>query len=30
MNKLLITDSNRYLGSSFINQYKDKYKFEKF
>ncbi|MFX4276709.1 NAD-dependent epimerase/dehydratase family protein [Aliarcobacter butzleri] len=28
--KILITGSNGYLGSSFLNQYKDKYKFEKF
>ncbi|KAB7884547.1 NAD-dependent epimerase/dehydratase family protein [Poseidonibacter ostreae] len=27
---LLITGSNGYLGNSFINQYKNKYKFEKF
>ncbi|MCT7537433.1 NAD-dependent epimerase/dehydratase family protein [Aliarcobacter butzleri] len=30
MNKILITGSNGYLGSSFINQYKDKYIFERF
>ncbi|MDK2091370.1 NAD-dependent epimerase/dehydratase family protein [Aliarcobacter butzleri] len=30
MKKLLITGSNGYLGSSFINQYKDKYDFEIF
>ncbi|WP_026803581.1 NAD-dependent epimerase/dehydratase family protein [Aliarcobacter lanthieri] len=30
MNKLLITGSNGYLGSNFINQYKNKYIFEKF
>lgn len=28
--KILITGSNGYLGSSFINQYSDKYNFEKF
>ncbi len=28
--KILITGSNGYLGSSFINQFKDKYIFEKF
>lgn len=28
--KLLITGSNGYLGSSFINQYQNKYSFEKF
>ena len=28
--KILVTGSNGYLGSSFINQYKNKYKFEKF
>lgn len=27
---VLVTGSNGYLGSSFINQYKNKYKFEKF
>ncbi len=30
MNKILLTGSNGYLGSSFINQYKNKYIFEKF
>jgi UDP-glucose 4-epimerase len=30
MNKLLITGSNGYLGSSFMYQYKNKYSFEKF
>lgn len=30
MMKILITGSNGYLGSSFLNQYKDKYIFEKF
>ncbi len=30
MNKLLITGSNGYLGNSFLNQYKNKYSFEKF
>lgn len=30
MNKILVTGSNGYLGSSFINQYKDKYVFQKF
>ncbi len=30
MKELLVTGSNGYLGSSFINQYKDKYTFEKF
>ena len=30
MNKLLITGSTGYLGSSFINQFKNKYIFEKF
>ncbi|WP_235826955.1 hypothetical protein [Aliarcobacter vitoriensis] len=29
MNKILITVSNGYLGSSFLNQYKNKYTFEK-
>ncbi len=28
--KILITGSNGYLGSSFLNQYQDKYEFEKF
>ena len=28
--KVLVTGSNGYLGSSFINQYKRKYSFEKF
>lgn len=30
MKKLLITGSNGYLGSSFINQYKNEYSFERF
>ena len=30
MSKILITGANGYLGGSFINQYKNKYKFEKF
>ncbi len=30
MNKILVTGSNGYLGSSFINQYKEKYSFIKF
>ena len=30
MKKLLITGSNGYVGSSFLNQYKNKYIFEKF
>ena len=30
MNKILLTGSNGYLGSSFLNQYKNKYFFEKF
>lgn len=30
MSKILITGSNGYLGSSFINQHKDKHEFEKF
>ena len=30
MNKILVTGSNGYLGSSFINQYKDKYVFQNF
>ncbi len=30
MEKILVTGSNGYLGSSFLNQYKDKYLFEKF
>lgn len=30
MNKILLAGSTGYLGSSFIKQYKDKYKFEKF
>ncbi|WP_044418064.1 NAD-dependent epimerase/dehydratase family protein [Halarcobacter anaerophilus] len=30
MNKLLITGSNGYLGSSFLNQYKSKYLFKRF
>lgn len=30
MNKILLTGSNGYLGSSFINQYKNKYLFQKF
>ncbi|WP_418180407.1 NAD-dependent epimerase/dehydratase family protein [Aliarcobacter lanthieri] len=30
MKELLVTGSNGYLGSSFINQYKDKYIFENF
>ena len=30
MKELLVTGSNGYLGSSFLNQYKNKYKFEKF
>jgi len=30
LKNLLITGSNGYLGSSFMNQYKNKYKFEKF
>ena len=30
MMKILITGANGYLGSSFINQYSDKYNFEKF
>ena len=30
MMKLLITGSNGYLGSTFLNQYKNKYSFEKF
>ncbi|MFW3344178.1 NAD-dependent epimerase/dehydratase family protein [Aliarcobacter butzleri] len=30
MNKILITGSNGYLGSSFINQFRNKYTFEKF
>ncbi len=30
MNKILLTGSNGYLGSSFINEYKDKYLFQRF
>jgi UDP-glucose 4-epimerase len=30
LKNVLVTGSNGYLGSSFINQYKNKYKFEKF
>ncbi len=30
MNKILTTGSNGYLGSSFINQYKNEYSFERF
>ena len=30
MKKLIITGSNGYVGSSFLNQYKSKYSFEKF
>lgn len=30
MNKILVTGSNGYLGSSFINQYSDKHDFQKF
>ena len=30
MNKILLTGSNGYLGNSFLNQYKNKYVFEKF
>ena len=30
MNKILLTGSNGYVGSSFLNQYKNKYSFEKF
>lgn len=28
--KILLTGSNGYLGSSFINQHKNKYEFQKF
>jgi nucleoside-diphosphate-sugar epimerase len=30
MNKILLTGANGYLGSRFLNQYKNKYSFEKF